>query len=128
MKIVKSTGFRVFLFLLLVLLTSSFIFYWVARKPIRKEIQVEYAVTDPAFVRSINGLLGTPFVDGNKVTTLVNGDEIFSAMLEAIRSAKKTITFETYIWSHGKVGDDFKKALTEKARAGVKVYVVVDGM
>ena len=45
-------------------------------------------------------LLGPQILDGNKTDVLLNGDEIFPAMLLAIRNARRTITFETYIyWS-----------------------------
>jgi cardiolipin synthase A/B len=128
MKSRKRRVVRVLLLLLATLAISYGVHYWFSRKPIRKEIQVEYSVADPAFRRSIDGLLGTPFAEGNEVKTLVNGDEIFPAMLQAINSARKTITYETYIWSQGKICDQFKKALSERAKAGVKVHVVVDGM
>ncbi|HWS79364.1 MAG TPA: phospholipase D-like domain-containing protein, partial [Thermomonas sp.] len=59
---------------------------------------------------------------------LENGDEIFPAMLEAIASAQKTITFETYIYWSGEVGQKFADALAERARAGVKVNVMIDWM
>ncbi len=55
-----------------------------------------------------------------------NGDEIFPAMLSAIRSARETITFETYIYWSGRIGKDFADALSERARAGVKVHVLLD--
>jgi cardiolipin synthase len=65
-------------------------------------------------------------VEGNNVVELLNGDQIFPAMLAAIRKAQKSITLETYIWSSGKVSTSFIEALTERARAGVKVHVLVD--
>ena len=49
-------------------------------------------------------------------------------MLEAIRNAKKTITFENYIWSSGYISNQFINALSERARAGVKVHALLDGM
>jgi cardiolipin synthase len=49
-------------------------------------------------------LLGPPLLTGNRVDTLLNGDEIFPAMLEAIRNARRTITFETYIYWSGTSG------------------------
>src|ERR1019366_8240574 len=57
---------------------------------------------------------------------LENGDEIFPSMLQAIRGAQKTITFETYIYWAGEIGQQFAMALSERARAGVKVHVLVD--
>jgi len=95
-------------------------------KKIKHEIPSLYGVADPQFLRAMGSLLGPAIVNGNRIVTLLNGDEIFPSMLEAIRSAKKTITFETYIYWSGKVGDDFSKALAERARAGVKVHVLLD--
>jgi cardiolipin synthase len=65
-------------------------------------------------------------LEGNQVDVLLNGDEIFPAMLQAIRSAKTTITFETYIYWSGSIGSEFTNALAERARAGVKVHVLLD--
>jgi cardiolipin synthase len=86
----------------------------------------ELAVRDPTFERCMAHLLGPPLVDGNRITSLLNGDEIFPAMLAAIRAAKVTITFETYIYWSGKVGKEFADALAERAKAGVRVHVLLD--
>lgn len=85
-----------------------------------------YRTEDPAFIRSFGSLLGPAIVDGNRITTLRNGDEIFPAMLDAIRSAEHSITLETYIYWDGAIGDEFRDALSERARAGIKVHVVID--
>src|SRR6188768_339990 len=66
----------------------------------------ELALTDPTFERCMAHLLGPPLVEGNRITSLMNGDEIFPAMLAAIRSARQTITFETYIYWSGKIGKE----------------------
>jgi cardiolipin synthase len=71
-------------------------------------------------------LLGPPIVGGNRADELINGDEIFPAMLEAIRSARRTIAFETYVYWEGEVGKQFADALSERARAGVKVNLLLD--
>ena len=86
----------------------------------------ELSLEDPTFERCMAHLLGPPLVDGNRVTSLLNGDEIFPAMLSAIRAAKKTITFETYIYWSGEVGKEFAAALAERAKAGVRVHVLLD--
>jgi cardiolipin synthase A/B len=85
-----------------------------------------FGVADGQFTRSIGHLLGPPVVAGNRVTALHNGDEIFPAMLEAIRGAEKTITFETYIYWEGEIAREFSDALSERAKAGVKVHVLLD--
>ena len=70
--------------------------------------------------------LGPAIVGGNRFKAMQNGDEIFPAMLEAIRGAKKTITFETYIYWSEEIGKEFAEALAERAKAGVKVHVMID--
>ncbi len=97
-------------------------------KIIRKPIVTDYGIEDSQFTNSINHLLRVPLIGGNKVTELVNGDEFFPEMLDAIRNAKISITFETFIWRSGKISDLFIEALTQKAQAGVAVHCVVDGI
>jgi cardiolipin synthase len=95
-------------------------------KQLERKIEHRYAVSDPQFRREMGVLLGPSILPGNSVTDLENGDEIFPAMLDAIRGAQKTITFETYIYWSGQVGKQFAEALSERARAGVKVNVTID--
>ena len=95
-------------------------------KKIEHEIRPLYGVGEPQFVRSMGVLLGPAIVGGNRVTALQNGDEIFPAMLEAIRGATRSISFETYIYWSGQVGREFAEALAERARAGVQVHVLLD--
>ena len=85
------------------------------------------AVTDTAFRDSLAAVIGTPFVGGNRITRLLNGDEIFPAMLRAIVTATNSIMFENYLWSSGPLSDQFIAALTARARAGVDVRMIVDG-
>ncbi|HUQ27283.1 MAG TPA: phospholipase D-like domain-containing protein [Usitatibacter sp.] len=95
-------------------------------KTIEQRFRHDFSTTDPQFQRAMGVLLGPALVEGNRVDTLLNGDQIFPAMLEAIRGAKKTITFETYIYWSGDIGRQFADALCERARAGVKVHVLID--
>jgi len=85
-----------------------------------------YPICDSQFRRTLSNLLGPPTVGGNRVTALLNGDQAFPAMLEAIRSARRSINFEGYIFWSGAVGKSFADALSERARAGVPTHVVVD--
>jgi cardiolipin synthase len=71
-------------------------------------------------------LLGPPILDGNRFEVLLNGDAIFPAMLAAISGAHETITFESYIYWSGSVGRAFAEALAERARAGVRVHLLLD--
>ena len=95
-------------------------------KQITHRLRHEYDVAQPQFLRSMGALLGPALLEGNRVDTLLNGDEIFGAMLAAIRGASKTITFETYIYWSGDIGKAFAQALGERARSGVKVHVLLD--
>ena len=85
-----------------------------------------YGVDDPQFLRTMGVMLGPTLTNGNRVETLLNGDQIFPAMLEAIRSASETVTFETYIYWSGSIGKEFAAALAERASAGVRVHVLID--
>jgi cardiolipin synthase A/B len=93
---------------------------------IEHRIERLYELGSPQFFRAIGVLLGPPTLAGNRVESLQNGDEIFPSMLAAIRSAKRTITFETYIYWSGDVGREFAEALSERAKAGVRVHVLLD--
>ncbi|MEP6792295.1 MAG: phospholipase D-like domain-containing protein, partial [Ramlibacter sp.] len=95
-------------------------------RKVETDLQRLYTVDDPQFLRSMGLLLGPSILGGNKATELINGDAIFPAMLKAIKGAKTTILFETYIYWSGGIGDQFADALSERARAGVKVHVLLD--
>src|SRR6478752_3501617 len=95
-------------------------------RKIEYRIAHSYSVVEPAFERAMGSLLGPPIVSGNRVTSLLNGDQIFPPMLAAIRAAQKTITFETYIYWSGAIGREFSEALAERARGGVAVHVLLD--
>jgi len=95
-------------------------------RQIRYEMTHRFSVEDPQFLRSMSQLLGPAILPGNRVTALQNGDQIFPAMLNAIRGAHETITFETYIYWSGDIGRQFSEAFCERAQAGVKVHVLLD--
>jgi cardiolipin synthase A/B len=61
------------------------------------------------------------------VTTYTFGQDLYDDMLAAIRSAKRQILFETYIWKGDAVGESFKRELSEAAGRGVEVYAIYDG-
>ena len=94
--------------------------------PVQPTIAHTYAVGDSQFVRVMSSLLGPPMVGGNRVRTLLNCEQSFSVMLAAIRSARRSIDFESYIYWSGQVGREFAAALSERARAGVPTHVLID--
>jgi cardiolipin synthase len=91
----------------------------------RKVVRL-YGTHDPQFLRVMSTLLGPPVLGGNRYRVLVNGDEIFPALLGAIAQARRSVNFETYIYWSGEIGRRFAEALSERARAGVKVHVLLD--
>jgi cardiolipin synthase len=95
-------------------------------KKIQRRISHQHAVADPQFRRELSTLLGPAILAGNHVEAFQNGDEIFPAMLAAIRGATRTITFETYIYWSGDIGREFADALSRKALAGVQVHLTID--
>ncbi len=95
-------------------------------KRIERKLEHRHAVTHPQFRRELGTLLGPPILGGNRVVNLENGAEIFPAMLDAIRQAKRTVNFETYIYWSGEIGREFVAALSDRARAGVEVQVLID--
>lgn len=95
-------------------------------KEVDESIPRLYGIDDPQFLRAMGVLLGPPIVGGNRYQELRNGDEIFPAVLAAIAAARRSITFETYIYWSGDIGRRFADALSERARAGVKVHVLLD--
>ncbi len=80
------------------------------------------------FVRVLEATCHTRLEPGNRVEILTNGDRFYPAMLEAIRGARETINMECYIFKKGRIGDEFIEALAERARAGVRVTLVMDAI
>ena len=95
-------------------------------KKIKHEIPSLYTVADEQFQRSMGNLLPPAMREGNRITTLINGQRIFPAMLDAISIAERTVCIETFIWWSGAIGHRFMERLCERARAGVEVNVLVD--
>jgi cardiolipin synthase len=84
-----------------------------------------YTSGDADFRRALGILLGPPLVPGNRITTLVNGEQIYSAMLDAIREARTNITFETFVF-RDEIGATFVEELANASRRGVQVHMMLD--
>jgi cardiolipin synthase A/B len=76
--------------------------------------------------RTLEGVIGVPATEGNQVDVLVNGDQIFPAMLEAIGDARRTIDLLTFVYWRGGIGTRFAEALADRAGSGVRVRVLLD--
>jgi len=78
--------------------------------------------------RVVGRVVEQPLLAGNRIEPLVNGDEAYPAMLEAIRQARRTISLVTYIFAGDEAGVAFARALGDAARHGVQVRVLVDAL
>jgi cardiolipin synthase A/B len=88
-------------------------------------VESPVAATDARFADYVASLVGAP-VDDGEYTPLRNGDEVFPAMLDAIRQARQRISLESFIYEDGEVGDQFTRELVGASRRGVTVRVVLD--
>jgi cardiolipin synthase len=78
--------------------------------------------------RALEALLGGAATEGNEITVLRNGIEIFPAMLEAISAAQRSVDLLTFIDWSGDIAVKFADCLSERARAGVRVRVLLDAL
>lgn len=84
------------------------------------------SVKSSAFATEMSRITGQAWSSGNNVVTLPNGGNFIPAMLKAIRGAQKTITWENFVCVDSQPVADFTTAFIERAKAGVKVHVVLD--
>ncbi|MGW0180924.1 phospholipase D-like domain-containing protein, partial [Nocardia sp. NPDC003345] len=77
--------------------------------------------------RRLERLIGVAATEGNALVALRNGDEIFPAMLEAIDGARHTVDMMTFVYWQGDIARRFARALSERAAAGVRVRLLLDG-
>jgi cardiolipin synthase len=92
------------------------------------KVRSAYGAADAHHASYISALVGGDLTPGNRFDVLTNGDQIFPAMLDAIRSAKRRIVLETYIYEPDQTGEEFTNALEQAARRGVRVHLVVDSV
>jgi cardiolipin synthase A/B len=115
-------------FLLLVAGGIITIFLMLAQDQVTLKIRSDAGAGEPRQAAYIAALVGADVTRGNDYDVLTNGDAIFPAMLDAIRGARRRISFETYIYESGSVASQFTAALEDAARRGVRVNIVVDSV
>lgn len=96
--------------------------------PPRYGLDHDRSLTSDQILETIAGTTGAPFVPGNKLAVLTNGDQFYPLMLDAIRNAQKSVTIEAYIYWNGDVGRQFAEALAERAKSGVPVKILLDAV
>jgi cardiolipin synthase len=124
----RATWKHALLVALLTLLGVIFIAMQPAEEEPRYGLNHEFAIESPEFLSTMAGATDTPFVAGNKIDILLNGDQFYPAMLAAIEQAQKSITIEAYIYWAGQIGSRFAEALANKARSGVPVKILLDAV
>ncbi|MBD0379637.1 cardiolipin synthase [Paenibacillus sedimenti] len=83
---------------------------------------------EPRLYGLLLNIPGSPITPNNQVEVLTNADATYTSMLEAIDQARLHIHFEFYTIRHDEIGRTFQEALIRKAREGVKVRVIYDGI
>jgi cardiolipin synthase A/B len=91
-------------------------------------IEADIDSTSDHFIHVLESICQTHLEHGNRVEALTNGDTFYPAMLNAIHNARETVNMEAYIFKMGAIGDQFMEALCERAKAGVRVTLVVDAI
>lgn len=86
------------------------------------------AIDSEKFLRTLEALTDAQVNHHSDLKVLTNGEEFYQEELQAIRQATRSINLEAYIFQRGKLAQDFLAALAERARAGVKVNLVLDGL
>jgi len=111
--------------LLVALVVLLLIIIWSIKRHRDPDLHIECDSPIDKLIPSLAGLaLATP-VDGNSVELFENG-AFFDVLIQEIRSARKTVHFETFLWKEGTLGTRVADALSERARAGLKVRVLLD--
>lgn len=114
--------------LALIAIGVIFCLFFIRRETLEYKLAHSFPVSSPEFFGSALALADPVPTTGNKIELLENGDQYFPVMLEAIRSARRTVNFAAYIFKSDGVGHQFRDALIERARAGVEVRVLLDGI
>ncbi|MFE4453392.1 phosphatidylserine/phosphatidylglycerophosphate/cardiolipin synthase family protein [Streptomyces sp. NPDC056796] len=86
-----------------------------------------YAERAQRLRRRLERLIGIAATEGNQLVPLRNGDQIFASMLDSVRGAEHTVDMMTFVYWRGDIAREFAEALSERARAGVRVRLLLDG-
>jgi cardiolipin synthase A/B len=96
--------------------------------PVAYAVDPDFEAGSEEFQNTMGGITAAPFLAGNAARVFNDGDEFYPAMIEAIDRAERSITMEQYIFWDGKVGRRFAEAFAGRARAGVRVKLLVDAI
>ena len=105
-----------------------FCLFFIRRHTLEYRLEHTFTVHSPEFLGSALALADPVPIPGNKIELLANGDEYFPAMLKAIGAARQTVNFASYILHSDEVGRQFRDAFCERAKAGIQVRILLDGI
>jgi len=88
----------------------------------------KYSVDAPQFFDELEPLVNSKLTRNNSLEVLENGENFYAAELDAMQHAQHSINLEAYIFHKGEITNAVIDALTERARAGVHVNVVIDSL
>ena len=97
-------------------------------KVLRQSAQKCPPASDPRFENLLDELAGVKLLPRNSVNELINGEQFFPAMIQAIQNAQHSVNFENFVWRSGEVSSQFIEVLSERASAGIKVRFLVDAL
>ena len=80
----------------------------------------------PSVYRSVRQLANMELTYGNQAELLINGDETFTSILDGVAKAQRYVLFQFYMFHDDNLGRQVQEALIERAKAGVRVYVLYD--
>jgi len=89
---------------------------------------VDRRVKSRQWADRIHSVIGMPPTDGNEITVLRNGVQIFPAMIEAVDAATQSVDMVTFVYWSGHIADRFAQALSGAASRGCRVRVMIDAL
>lgn len=110
---------------LLAVIAFLLIVIWSHRRHRNPKLRIECDTSIEHLTPSLAGLTLSTAVPGNSLDILENG-AFYDVLIEHIRSARATVHFETFLWQKGRLDERMADAFSERARAGVKVRVLLD--
>ena len=122
-----TAGPIIVLALLVVIIVVQTLIIWSIKRHRDPDLHIECDSPIHELTPSLAGLSLGSAVNGNTVEVLQNGS-YFDVLLEAIRLAKRTVHFETFLWTDGVIGKRIAHALAERSLAGVRVRMMLDAI
>lgn len=125
----RHKALRIFSLIAMLLLAAWIIVALVEPTPAYRLENAAAAPADsPQSIRNLEGVTGAHLYSNSRVDPFYNGETFYPAEIAAMRSAQHSIDLEAYIFKNGEIARQAVAAMTERARAGVKVDIVIDAM